>query len=76
MAAQLLYRHWQGAPLLGFALLQSLIPIGICAGSEKQGGLHETGLAPVQAACSHVTTLTIDGQNRDLVKLWQHCDVG
>jgi hypothetical protein len=46
-------------------------PFGICAGSEKQGGLHETGLAPIQAACSHVTTLTVDGQNRDLVNYWQ-----
>lgn len=57
------------------ALLMSFIPWGICAGSEKQGGLHETGLAPVQAACSHITTMTIDGQSRDLVNLWQACDV-
>jgi hypothetical protein len=76
MAAQLLFRHWQGEEKLAHALLQAFIPMGICAGSEKQGGLHETGLAPVQAACSHVTTLTLDGQNRDLVNMWQHCDVG
>lgn len=49
-----------------------LLPHGICAGSEKQGGLHETGLAPIQAAVNHVTTLTVDGQNRDLVNIWQH----
>lgn len=55
--------------------LQCFIPWGICAGSEKQGGLHETGLAPVQAACSHVTTMTLDGQNRDLVNYWQGVDV-
>ena len=48
-----------------------IIPFGICAGSEKQGGLHETGLAPVQAAVNHVTTMTIDGQNRDLVNYWR-----
>jgi hypothetical protein len=56
-------------------LLRRFIPIGICAGSEKQGGLHETGLSPVQAACSHVTTLTLDGQNRDLVNYWQAEDL-
>ena len=50
-------------------------PFGIAAGSEKQGGLHETGLAPVQAAASHYTTLTVDGQNRDLVNIWQGVDV-
>jgi hypothetical protein len=50
-------------------------PFGIAAGSEKQGGLHETGLAPVQAAASHYTTLTVDGQNRDLVNIWQAVDV-
>ena len=36
-----------------------------------QGGLLETGLAPVQAAVNHVTTMTVDGQNRDLVNYWQ-----
>ena len=48
-----------------------MIPFGVAAGSEHQGGKHETGLAPVQAAVNHVTTLTIDGQNRDLVNLWR-----
>ena len=33
--------------------------------------MHDTGLAPVQAACSHITTMTIDGQSRDLVNVWQ-----
>ena len=46
------------------------VPFGICAGSEKQGGQNETGMAPVQAAANHVTTLTVDGQNVDLVNLW------
>ena len=55
--------------------LKSFIPFGICAGSEKQGGLHETGLAPVQAACSHITTMTLDGQSRDLVNFWQNCNI-
>lgn len=47
------------------------VPFGICAGSEDQGGQHETGLAPVQAAVNHVTTMTVDGQNRDLVNFWR-----
>jgi hypothetical protein len=51
------------------------IPYGVCAGSENQGGKHETGLAPVQGAVNHVTTMTVDGQNRDLVNFWRRCDL-
>ena len=47
-----------------------ILPFGICAGSEKQGGQTETGFAPVQAAANHVTTMTVDGQNIDLVNYW------
>lgn len=60
---------------INLLLRTGFIPFGIAAGSEKQGGLHETGLAPVQAAANYVTTLTIDGQNRDLVNFWRHCDL-
>ena len=61
-------------------LLQKLIrdnikPLGICSASEKQGGQHETGLKPVQAAASFFVTLTVDGQNRDLVNIWRAVDV-
>ena len=51
------------------------VPFGVCAGSEHQGGKHETGLAPVQAAVNHVTTMTVDGQNRDLVNFWRTSDL-
>jgi hypothetical protein len=47
-----------------------LLPFGICAGSEKQGGQHEGGFAPVQSAVNYVTTMTVDGQNRDLMNYW------
>jgi hypothetical protein len=46
------------------------VPHGICAGSEHQGGQHETGTAPVQAAVNFVTTMTVDGKNIDLVNYW------
>ena len=52
-------------------LRTGFVPFGICAGSEDQGGQHETGFAPVQAAANHVTTMTVDGQNRDLVNFWR-----
>ena len=52
-----------------------LLPYGICAGSEHQGGKHETGIAPVQAAANHVTTMTVDGQNRDLVNYWRASNI-
>ena len=51
-------------------LVQKFIPFGICAGSEHQGGKHELSYMPVQAAVNHVTTMTIDGQSRDLVNYW------
>jgi len=50
-------------------------PIGICSTSEKQGGQHEVGFKPVQAAASFFVTMTVDGQNRDLVNIWRHVDV-
>ena len=61
-------------------MLQTLIrdnikPMGICSTSEKQGGQHETGFKPVQAAASFFVTLTVDGQNRDLVNIWRGGDV-
>ena len=52
-------------------LRMHIIPYGICAGSENQGGKHETGYSPIQAAVNHVTTMTVDGQNRDLVNFWR-----
>ena len=45
-------------------------PHGVCAGSEHQGGQHEESWAPVQAAVNYTTTMTVDGQNRDLVNYW------
>lgn len=61
-------------------MLQTLVrdnikPFGICSTSEKQGGQHETGFKPVQAAASFYVTLTVDGQNRDLVNIWRGVDV-
>lgn len=50
-------------------------PVGICSTSEKQGGQHEVGFKPVQAAASFFVTMTVDGQNRDLVNIWRHVDV-
>jgi hypothetical protein len=63
------------------ALLQHIIKFhikpqfGICAGSEKQGGQHEGRDKPVQAAASYFTTLTVDGQNRDLVNIWRNNEI-
>jgi hypothetical protein len=62
------------------ALLQHIIkfhikPFGICAGSEKQGGQHEGRDKPVQAAATYFTTLTVDGQNRDLVNIWRNYEI-
>ena len=50
-------------------------PFGICSTSEKQGGQHEVGWKPVQAAANFYVTLTVDGQNRDLVNVWNNINV-
>jgi hypothetical protein len=74
-------RPWDAAFLLNSKfLLQHILqfhikPFGICAGSEKQGGQHEGRDKPVQAAASYFTTMTVDGQNRDLVNIWRHVDI-
>jgi len=77
LARDLGYRYKRGHQRADMLQLIStrMVPFGICAGSEHQGGKHETGLAPVQAAANHVTTLTVDGQNRDLVNLWRNVDI-
>jgi len=54
---------------------RTIRPLGICATSEKQGGQHKTGFRPVQAAASFFVTLTVDGQNRDLMNIWRNVDV-
>jgi hypothetical protein len=61
--------------LLQHILQFHIKPFGICAGSEKQGGQHEGRDKPVQAAASYFTTMTVDGQNRDLVNIWRHVDM-
>jgi hypothetical protein len=61
--------------MLQHVVKQNMIPIGICSMSEKQGGQHEIGLKAVQAAASFFTTLTVDGQNRDLVNIWRAVEV-
>ena len=73
LARDLGYRYKLGHRRVDILELVStrLLPFGICAGSENQGGKHETGLAPVQAAANHVTTLTVDA----LVNLWRNVDV-
>ena len=60
---------WRNQILAATKLM--FLPFGICAGSEDQGGQHEKSLAPVIAAVNFVITMTIDGQNRDLVNYWR-----
>jgi hypothetical protein len=49
---------------------EKFVPHGICAGSEHQGGQHETGTKPVQSAVNFVIPMTVDGKNIDLVNYW------
>jgi hypothetical protein len=69
------YMNFQCMYILRQIIRTNIIPLGICAMSEKQGGQHEVGLKPVQAAASFYTTMTVDGQNRDLVNIWRSCDI-
>jgi hypothetical protein len=58
-----------------YTVRNMLKPHGVCAGSEYQGGQHEESWAPVQAAVNYTTTMTVDGQNRDLVNYWHERNV-
>ena len=48
--------------MLQHIVKQNIIPIGIFSMSEKQGGQHEIGLNPVQAAASFFTMLTVTAE--------------
>lgn len=52
-----------------------VVPWGVAAGSEKQGGQHEMTLAPVTGAASHMSTLTLDGRNFDIINIWSNVQV-
>jgi len=58
---------------------QNFTPHGICAGSEHQGGKHESSHsnASIQPgrAVNFVTTMTVDGKNEDLVNYWYRQDL-
>lgn len=57
-------------------LLKTVVrPMGIAQMSEKQGGQHEVGIKPVQFASDFFTTLTVDGQNRDVVNIWRGLNI-
>lgn len=50
-------------------------PFGVCAGSEKQGGMHEVGLSPVMWTVNHVTSMNIDGLTQDMINYWKYMDL-
>ena len=47
-------------------------PFGIVRGSEKQGGQHEMGLAPVTWTAPTIATLVIDGKEANVVNIWHY----
>lgn len=61
--------------VMTYVFRHHFIPFGICSGSEKQGGQSQVSLAPVQGPVGFVSTLTVDGQNRDLVNTWNCCEI-
>jgi hypothetical protein len=72
------------SPLQKFKAIKRLVrqnftPHGICAGSEHQGGKHESSHsnASIQPgrAVNFVTTMTVDGKNEDLVNYWYKHDL-
>lgn len=79
----ILKKTWQGIDnndamnariqgIIEWIFANRLVPWGVAAGSEKQGGQHELTLAPVTGAASHMTTLTIDGRNFDIINIWSN----
>jgi hypothetical protein len=50
-------------------------PFGVARGSEKQGGQDETGLASATWPVNFVTTLVLDGHDRNVVNVWHYHDI-
>lgn len=50
-------------------------PFGVAHGSEKQGGQHEGGLAPVTWPVNFVISLVLDGKDANVVNIWHRHDV-
>lgn len=46
-------------------------PFGVVIGSEKQGGTHEGGNAPVTFAVNFITTLAVCGRVENVVNMWR-----
>ncbi|EKX32207.1 hypothetical protein GUITHDRAFT_121630 [Guillardia theta CCMP2712] len=55
--------------------LNAVVPFGVCAGSEKQGGMHEVGMSPVMLAVNHVTSMNVEGHTKDLINYWRHIEL-
>lgn len=56
-------------------LFPVFVPFGVCAGSEKQGGMHEAGMSPVMWAVNHVTSMNVEGLTRDMINYWRHLHI-
>ena len=57
---------------LVYIIRELITPFGICRGSEKQGGQHEASNGPATWPVNFVTTLVIDGKDRNVVNAWCH----
>jgi hypothetical protein len=50
-------------------------PFGVVIGSEKQGGTHEGGNAPVTFAVNFITTLAVCGRVENVVNMWRETNL-
>ena len=50
-------------------------PFGVVIGSEKQGGTHEGGTAPITFAVNFITTLAVCGRVENVVHMWREHDM-
>jgi len=70
------WKERAGGPVaLSMQIMLLVTPFGVCAGSEKQGGMHEVGLSPVMWAVNHVTSMNIDGLTQDMINYWKYMDI-
>jgi len=50
-------------------------PFGVVIGSEKQGGTHEGGTAPITFAVNFITTLAVCGRVENVVHMWREHNI-
>ena len=60
---------------LRYIVRDLIVPFGVVRGSEKQGGQDETGLSAATWPVNFVTSMVLDGHDRNVLSYWHYHDL-